>query len=94
MAEKITISEVRAANPEWFTRKNKRLRGDISYSVGEAKVSGRMYLVRYTYAATNMFGGPKIAHYRLHELNSPIIGDLTKEHFRNVDLLNAWLREN
>lgn len=61
----------------------------------DGEKSGRPYLVRHTYAATSWFGGPRVAHYRLNELDEDLrIGEQVKEHFRCIEFVLAWLKEN
>lgn len=90
-----TLTQVKAAQPEWFSRKNKRFFGDVSYRVLHGKRSGTPYLVRSTYAWTDMFGQPKRLHYRLNPIKPDLdIGMLIDQQFRDLDAVKAWLKEN
>ena len=55
------IQQIKEYNPHWFTPENKRFFSDISYYGLYGKKSGLPYLVQYTNAWTDMFGG-KCAH--------------------------------
>lgn len=88
-----TLAEVRLANPGWFSRKNKRLFGDVSYRVLKGKESGKPYLVRSTCAWTDMFGLPKRLHWRINILNNDLsIGNLVDKVFNNLDHVKEWLK--
>ena len=90
-----TMAEVRAAQPEWFSRKNKRFFGDCSYEVLHGKVSGKPFLVRSTFAWTDMFGQPKRLRYRVNHINYDLtIGLLTDTDFRDLDAVKDWLSDN
>jgi hypothetical protein len=71
----MTLSQLRQNQPEWFSRKNKRFFGDVSYKLLHGKVSGEPFLVRATYAWTDMFDQPKRLHYRVNR----IIGEAVEE---------------
>jgi hypothetical protein len=90
----ITMSQVRAAQPEWFSRKNKRFFGDVGYKVLTGKQSRKPYLVRSTFAWTDMFGQPRTLHYRVNTLDTETlhIGGLVDKNFRDMDSLREWLR--
>ena len=89
------MAQVRAAQPEWFSRGNKRFFGDCGYKVLQGKVSSKPFLVRSTYAWTDMFGAPKTLHYRINPLNDNlIIGNLVDETFRNINAVKDWLANN
>ncbi len=46
----ITLSDVKEAQPHWFTPENKRFFNDVSYKVLHGKASHKPFLVRATYA--------------------------------------------
>jgi len=95
----VKLSDVKAAQPDWFSLKNKRLFGDVSYRVLKGKVSGKPFLVRATYAWTDMFGQPKRLHYRVNPLRDDLtVGPLVdgSQHpptgqFRDIDAVKDWL---
>jgi hypothetical protein len=87
-----TMAQVRAANPTWFTPENKRFFNDVSYQVLHGHVSKKPYLVRATYAWTDMFGSPKRLHYRVNPITQTLdIGPLEDEEFRDLDAVKDWL---
>lgn len=89
------IDEVRRANPKWFCSGNKAFFNDISYDVRCGK-SGNPFLVQNTYGWTDMLGGKKTAHYRIHPLDpmSLKIGHLVDDIFKDMGEVEEWLQEN
>jgi hypothetical protein len=88
-----TLSDVRAAQPEWFSRKNKRFFGDVSYKLLHGKESHKPYLVRATYQWSDMFGQPKTLRYRVNEIREDLtIGSLLDQNFRDLDDVKDWLQ--
>ncbi|KKM22268.1 hypothetical protein LCGC14_1627010 [marine sediment metagenome] len=91
-----TLTQVKEANPQWFTRGNKRFFGDVSYRVQHGKVSGAPFLLRSTYAWTDMFGRKRTLHYRINPLHPDTreIQPLIDETFLNIWAAKAWLQEH
>ena len=90
-----TLSEIKAAQPEWFSRKNKKFFGDVWYKVSQGKVSKKPYLVRATYAWTDMFGQDRKLHYRVNRIDENLeIGELVDEVFSHEYLVKLWLQSN
>ena len=88
-----TLAEVRAAQPEWFSRKNRRYFGDVSYKVLHGKVSRKPYLVRATYQWSDMFGQPRILRYRVNPIKDDLdIGLLVDQQFRDLEQVKEWLQ--
>jgi len=88
----VTIQEVRAAQPEWFSRKNMRFFGDVSYKVLHSS-SHKPYLVRLTAMWSDMFGQPKTYRYRVNEIDSGAkIGKLLDQQFRDIEAVKRYLR--
>lgn len=89
------LSDVRVAQPEWFSRENKKFFGDISYKVLHGKKSKKPFLVRLTKAWTGSFGGKEQLHYRINPLNDTLdIQPLIDEIFISIDDVKDWLSEN
>jgi len=91
-----TIADVKSANPKWFTRDNKRFFNDVSYHVLHSQ-SKKAYLVRATYAWTDMFNPRnRRLHYRINEIDQTTleVGSLIDDEFKNIDTVKDWLREN
>lgn len=95
----MTLAQLRQNQPEWFSRKNKRFFGDVSYKLLHGKTSGEPFLIRSTYAWTDMFGSPKRLHYRVNRITGESIearriGPLVDKSFFDLDEVKDWLREN
>ena len=90
------IRKIKDANEAWFSSGNKRLFGDISYQGYYGKKSGNPYLVRSTYAWTDMFGQPKKLHYRINRINSETydIEPLIDTIFNDIYEVKNWLKDN
>lgn len=93
--EKIVLSNVKNANPQWFTRENKRFFNDVSYRLLYGKITGKRYLIRSTYAWSDMFDGVKKLHWRINHINDDLtIGNLTDDIFQSIYDVKAWLKFN
>lgn len=89
------LSDVRAAQPEWFSRENKKFFGDVSYKVLHGKKSKKPFLVRLTKAWTGSFGGKERLHYIIDMLGDVLnIQGLIDEKFATIDDVKDWLSEN
>jgi len=88
-------AQVKRDNPRWFEPATKRSFGDVAYTVRVAH-SGQAYLVRSTYAWTDMGGKGKKLHYRLNPLrweDSHLrISHLLDEVFETRQEVGAWLK--
>ena len=93
VTKKATIAEIRAANPIWFSRDSKRFFNDIDYKI-RTGASGRRYLVRSTYAFTDMFDGVKKLHYRINPIDSNVLKvlPLIDEIFHTKEEVDQWLK--
>jgi len=98
---KVTLSDVKAAQPEWFSRKNKKFFGDISYRVMKGKKSHQPFLVRQTCGWTDMFDRPKRCHLVVNDIKEDLkIGSLVKtgsmpfRQFDDLDDVKDWLAEH
>lgn len=90
-----TLQEVKNVQPEWFSPENKRFFGDINYKVLHGEISKKPFLVRSTYAWTDMFGEKRTLHYRVNEIESNLkIGSLIETSFTSMDEVKEWLKEN
>ena len=92
----ITLTDVRQANSKWFTPENKRFFGDVSYKVLHGKASHKPFLVRATYAWTDMFDRTKRLHYRINPLEPDTldIQPLVDQEFKNLAEVKDWLEGN
>lgn len=90
-----TLAQVRAAQPEWFSRANKRIFNDCSYKVLHGKASKKPYLIRLTYMWSDMFGRAKTLCYRVNPLDANLlIRPMVPTEFRNIEEVRDWLRSN
>ncbi len=92
----VLLRNIKQANPQWFSRGNKRFFNDVSYRAYYGKKTGKAYLVRSTYAWTDMFDRPKVLHYRINNVNQDTleIDQLIDEVCNDIFAVKAWLREN
>jgi len=90
------LRQIKVAQPEWFSRGNKRFFGDVSYRAYYGKATGKAYLVRSTYAWTDMFDQPRRLHWRINEVNQETleIEPLLDESFDDIFTIKAWLRNH
>lgn len=88
------LRRIRAAQPGWFTASNKRFFNDVSYRGYYGKANGKAYLVRSTYAWTDMLGQPRRLHWRINELDQDTlqIKGLIDTEFKDIYAVKAWLR--
>lgn len=90
----LSLKQVKAHNGEWFSRKNKRFFGDIRYWTKQGKISCHTYLIRSTFAWTDMFDHEKSLHYRINPINpdtfeiEPLIDGI----FPSIHSINEWLK--
>ncbi len=87
---------IRQANEQWFSRGNKQFFGDVAYRAYYGKKTGAPYLVRSTYAWSDMFDRPKVLHYRINKVhpNTKEIESRIDTVFADIFAVKAWLREN
>ena len=90
------LRDIKAANEGWFSQGNKRFFGDVSYRAYYGKKTGKAYLVRSTYAWSDMFDQPKRLHYRINSVNQDTldIESLIDQEFSDIFAVKAWLRNN
>lgn len=87
-----TLTAVRQAQPDWFSRGNKRFFGDVNYRVLYSRNSGP-YLIRLTAQWSDMFGQPKTYRYRINKLNEDLtIGGLLDVEFHDLRLVKSYLK--
>lgn len=90
------LRAIKQANEGWFSRGNKRFFNDVEYRGYYGKKTGTAFLVRSTYAWTDMFDQPRRLHYRINNLNQDTleIEPLIEEEFNDIFAVKAWLREH
>jgi len=90
-----TLRDVKEANSGWFSLANKRFFNDVAYRVLHGKISKKPYLVRSTYAWSDMFGQEKKLHYRINIIKDDLeIGSLTDDMFSSNQNVKDWLGRN
>lgn len=86
------LSDVKAVQPEWFSPKNRKFFGDKSYRVLHGKKSGKPYLVRSTYAWSDLFDQPRTLSWRINRLHDNLeIGELLDDVFTDYHAVRIWL---
>ena len=88
------LERVRQSNKTWFNPRNKEFFGDISYHAMAGKESKELFLVQYTDAWTDMFGGDKRPHYRIHTLKDGlVIDELLDDQFETMEDVENFLQD-
>jgi hypothetical protein len=92
---KALMREIKAAQPQWFSRGNKRFFHDVQYAAYYGKATGNRYMVRSTYAWTDMFGNAPRLHYRINRIGeNHEIQPLVDGEFKTWESVQQWLRLN
>lgn len=87
-----TIQKVIEAQRGWFAWVNQKFFNDVSYDVRHSVVTGKPYLVRSTYAWTDMFGKARRLHWRINPLSDELlIQPLIDTEFKTLDEVKQWL---
>jgi hypothetical protein len=90
---KYSLDDLKRIQPGWFSPENKRFFNDVSYRVLHDK-EGNSYLVRSTYAWTDMFGQPKKLRWRINLITPEgKIGELVDRIFDSIDAVKTWLKD-
>ena len=88
----LTITALRQANARWFSPESIKFSGDLEYRVLHGK-SKTPYLVRRTYAWTNMFDGIRKSHWRINPIGVDLaILGLNDEIFLSLDDVKQTLK--
>ena len=91
----VTLAEVQQANKTWFGDGNAKFFGDVDYRVLHSEKTGKAYLVRSTYAWSDMFGKKRVLHWRLNPLDEHLeIRPLVDDVFPDLEAVETWLLEN
>ena len=90
---KTTLNDVRKANRMWFSDGAQRMSNDVEYRVDHDD-EGKPWLVRSTYAWTDMFGKKPRLHCRINPLSDELqIQPLVENEFADFDEAHEWLQE-
>lgn len=89
-------NSIKEANEGWFSPENKRFFNDVDYKGYYGKATGKAYLVRSTYAWTDMFGQEPRLYYRINNLDQETlkIEPLIDDEFQSIADVHQWLKEN
>lgn len=88
-----TIRQVKERQPDWFSRGNRRMFGDVEYKVLHGKTTGDPYLVRKTSMWSDMFGKPKTFVWRVNSLDDSLkIGPLVETVFNDLWAVKRWMK--
>jgi hypothetical protein len=63
------LTEIRSAQPSWFSAENKRFFGDVRYHAYRSKSTHEPYLVRETYGWSDMFGQTPRLTFRINAVD-------------------------
>jgi hypothetical protein len=92
---KSLMRNIKQKQPAWFSPENRRFFNDVSYWAYYGKRTGERYMVRSTYAWTDMFGSPPRLHYRVNRIGEDFdIRPLVDREFHDLDEVEEWLEEN
>ena len=81
-----TLSQVKAQQPEWFSKRNKRFFGDIHYRILHGSKTKRPYLVRSTDNWSDMFGHQKQYFWRINYIDACLnIQSLVDTQFKTLE---------
>jgi hypothetical protein len=90
------LSKIKAAQPAWFSRENRRFFGDVGYYAYRGKTTKKPYLVRETSMWSDMLGQPRTFCFRVNQVNeeSLMIESLTDDVFKTLEDAKAWVFDN
>jgi len=89
-----TLLDIRHAQPSWFSKENKKFFNDRQYWLKWSS-AGIAFLLRSTYAWTDMFGQKPRLHYRLNIINDDkSIGTMLDTEFKTIAEVRQWLQLN
>jgi hypothetical protein len=93
---RVTLSALKEAHSTWFSPENKRFFNDVEYRVLHGKTSHKPFLVRSTYAFTNMFGKEPKLHWRINPIEPDTlkIMPLIDDQFETLEEVKDWLENN
>ena len=87
------LSELRAHNERWFSRKNRKFFGDIDYRIIHGK-DKKPYLVRYTSGFSDMFGRTKQYFYVINPVEDKYkIASMLDEKFISLEDVKEFIKE-
>jgi len=85
MYQTFSLLDLKRKNLKWFTPKNKKLFGDITYYLYFSKTTNKPYLINKTYMWSDVFSNTKKINYRIHKIDSELkINGLFDEIFKSL----------
>ena len=90
----VTLTQVKQAQPNWFSPRNKRFFGDIDYKILHGKKTHKAYFIQHSFKWSDMFGLPKRETYLVKELDQSLLIPMNALEFTSLDNIKAWLKEN
>jgi hypothetical protein len=88
----VTMSELRAAHGDWFTRANKRFFGDRQYKI--INYRGKAWLAQEASGWSDMGGGSKSYHWRLRPIAPDLtMGQVVDKKFIDFEDCKEWVKE-
>lgn len=89
------LGKIKSNNEGWFSEGNRRFFHDFQYWGYYGMTSGDRFLLRSTYAWTDMFGQTPRLHYRINVITDDYgIEDMIDTEFASLDDARAWPRQN
>jgi hypothetical protein len=88
----VTMTELRAANPNWFSRENQRFFEDRQYKA--VNYRGKVYLAQETTQwSGSMGGGPKRYRWVLHPVEAGLkVGPAVEKDFDDLNEIRDWVK--
>ena len=89
-----TLTNVKEANPGWFSALNKRLFGDLSYTVLTGKMTGYIFLIRKTQRWSDMFNQEPRVFFKINPLDQVTLDIrlMLDDEFKNMDQVKNFLK--
>lgn len=86
------LAKIKSANKGWFSAGNKRFFGDVRYYAYRSK-TGKPYLVRATFAWSDMFGQEPKLTFRINNVdpNTLKIEHLIENVFETLEDAKHWV---
>ena len=97
---KFMLKKLISDNHDWFSKINKRFFNDRQYFFMYSG-AGNRYMVRSTFAWSDMFGQPARLHYKINTIKNDQndsyilrVGNLLDNEFKNMSDVKNWLKQN
>ena len=89
------LNKIEGVQPAWFSAENRRIFGDVRYYAYRSKKTNKPYLVRATYAWSDMFGEAKRLTFRVNCVNPDTLEleSMTDDIFWSLTEAKNWVYE-